>query len=433
LAAGLNAVDPYQAVCNHLQCDGKLLYAGDWLINLNEIGRIFLISVGKAAVPMAEGLRSMHGDSISKGVVVTKKGQLKKGVDLPPEIDVIEAGHPLPDQQSIHGAQTIIRLLRETKPDDLILCCISGGGSALMSLPKNGISLDEVQALTTLLLACGATIDEINTIRKHIDGVKGGGLLTQARNSKWITLVLSDVIGDPLDRIASGPTVPDPSTYADSYHILEQYNLLDRVPASIVSHLKQGIKGIVQETLKPGNPVFQQVNNLIVGNNSIAAEASAQAAESAHFHTLLLTTSIQGEANQVGQVFGAIARQLAISNRPVAKPACIIAGGETTVTLQGNGYGGRNQELALGAVNLIAGLENVILVTLATDGGDGPTDAAGAVVSGETLGRAQTLGLDSRDFLLRNDSYHFFKPLDDLLKPGATSTNVGDLIYLFGF
>jgi glycerate 2-kinase len=431
MTTGLNAVDPYLAVTRFLHRENDVLFAGNQTIDLNKINRIFIIGIGKAAFPMSSAVEEIMGNLVTKGVVVTKKERSKADFPLSPKFTVVEAGHPLPDQQSIAGAQQVINLLRNASPDDLILCTLSGGGSALMTSPIPGITLDEVQNLTSQLLACGATIDEINTVRKHIDQVKGGGLLAQASSSQWVSLILSDVIGDPIDRIASGPTAPDPSTYEDANHIIERYQLQDQAPASIIAHLNRGIQKHISETLKPGNPIFNQVNNLIIGNNTIAATASMREAEQAGYKTLLLSTSIQGEASQVGLFFGAIAQQIARTNQPLPRPACIITGGETTVTLRGKGYGGRNQEVALGAVLPFAGLENILLITLATDGGDGPTDAAGAVVSGETLERALRLGLNPQEFLNRNDSYYFFNPLKDLLKPGSTLTNVGDLTYLF--
>jgi glycerate 2-kinase len=431
IVAGLNAVDPYQAVTHFLHREQDVLFAGNRTINLKKFNRIFIIGVGKAAIPMTSAIEEIVGNSLSEGVVITKKGPSKANFSPSPRVAIVEAGHPLPDQQSIAGAQQVINLLRRARSDDLILCNISGGGSALMTSPKPGITLEEIQSLTSQLLACGATIDEINTIRKHIDQVKGGGLLAQASSSQWVSLILSDVIGDSIDRIASGPTAPDPSTYEDASDIIQRYQLLDQTPVSIIDHINRGIQKHFAETLKPGNPIFSQVNNLIVGNNMIAATASLHEAEQAGYKTLLLSTSIQGEASQVGLFFGAIAQQIARTNQPVSRPACIIAGGETTVNLHGKGLGGRNQEVALGAVLPVAGLENIFLITLATDGGDGPTDAAGAVVSGETLERALQLGLNPHEFLNRNDSYHFFDPLNDLLKPGSTLTNVGDLTFLF--
>jgi glycerate 2-kinase len=364
-------------------------------------------------------------------VVITKKGSPKTKHTLSSGISLVEAGHPLPDQQSVLGAQQVVNTLSKASSGDLIICNISGGGSSLLTYPKPGIKLEEIQILTKQLLACGATIDEINAIRKHIDVVKGGGLLDKARSSQWITLILSDVIGDPIDRIASGPTAPDPSTYEEAYEIIQRYQLLDMTPFSIINHLKQGLQKQSPETLKPGNSIFNRVYNLIIGNNSLAAAASLREAERAGFKSILLTTSLQGEASQVGLFFGAIAHQITLTGQPIPRPACILAGGETTVTLRGKGLGGRNQEAALGSVISLAGLDKTFYITLATDGGDGPTDAAGAVVSGNTYTRAQTLGLNPRDYLDRNDSYHFFEPLGDLIKTGQTLTNVGDLNFLF--
>ena len=257
MAAGLNAVDPYLAVTHFLHRELDVLFAGNQTINLSKINRIFIIGIGKAAVPMTSAIQEIAGNSVSEGIVITKKGHTKANFALPQRVVVVEAGHPLPDQNSIAGAQQVLNLLNKARSDDLILCNISGGGSALMTLPKPGITIDEIQSLTSQLLACGATIDEINTIRKHIDQVKGGGLLEQASSSQWVSLILSDVIGDPIDRIASGPTAPDPSTYEDAYKIIERYQLLDQAPVSIITHLIQGIQKQISETLKPGNPIFQ--------------------------------------------------------------------------------------------------------------------------------------------------------------------------------
>jgi len=431
MAAALNAVEPFEAVSRSLHLDGRFLIAANLTYDLSKFKRIVLVGAGKAAVPMAASVSQIFGASITSGLVITKQGYTQTDNFILQNIRILEAGHPLPDQRGVLGSHKIIQLLKSAQSEDLILCLISGGGSALMTAPMPGIQLEEVQILTSRLLACGATIDEINTIRKHIDQVKGGGLVAQAGQAHWITLILSDVIGDPLDLIASGPTAPDASTYEDAFKILKQYELLDQVPGSIISHLKQGIQTQIPETLKPGHSAFDRVNNMIVGNNYLAADAALREASSFGYHTLLLTTSLQGEASQAGKFIAAIAQQITRSNQPISRPACLILGGETTVTLHGKGCGGRNQELALGAVNPIAGLENIFLITLATDGGDGPTDAAGAVVTGQTLARALSLGIHPNDYLTRNDSYHFFQALDDLLKPGPTLTNVGDLAFLF--
>jgi len=288
-----------------------------------------------------------------------------------------------------------------------------------------------MQALTRELLACGASINEINTLRKHLDQVKGGGLARMAQPAALATLVLSDVVGDPLDVIASGPTVPDPTTFADAYAILERYGIVERIPPPIVAHLCRGIAGAVAETPKAGDALFERVQNLIIGSNRQAAEGALEAAQAEGFNAMLLTTYLQGEAREVGRVLAALAREIAATGRPVSRPACVVAGGETTVTLRGDGMGGRNQELALATAADLAGLRDVLLVTLATDGGDGPTDAAGAVVTGATLDQARGLGLDPAAQLARNDAYPFFAALGDLLRPGPTQTNVNDLTFVF--
>jgi glycerate 2-kinase len=346
---------------------------------------------------------------------------------------LLQARHPIPDQRGIHGTERILELLKETDKDDLVICVLSGGGSALLTAPAPGIKLTELQNLTSALLARGATINEINSIRKHVDLVKGGGLVRNAPQATMITLMLSDVVGDPLDVIASGPTVPDTSTYSQAYAVLEQFDLLNTVPASITNHLKKGMRGELLETPKNDDPVFKNVHNVLIGSNQQAAKAAVDQAIVEGYHASLLTTFLQGEARHAGRVLAAIARQVNASGDPLSRPTCLVCGGETTVTLAGNGVGGRNQELALGAVMEMSGLPNVALVTLATDGGDGPTDAAGAVVTGDTVERASVIGMNPQQYLAHNDSYHFFDALGDLLRTGPTQTNVNDLAFIFAF
>jgi glycerate 2-kinase len=433
LAAALDAVDPYEAVLRFLHLDGNIFEVNHRYYDLTKIAHLYLVGAGKASLPMSDAVYQIFGDWISAGCVITKQGYSQSTALSPQKIQVIEAGHPLPDSRGVLGSLEINRLIRNAQPDDLIICVISGGGSALLTAPRLGISLEDVQLLTSQLLACGATIDEINTIRKHIDLEKGGGLVAQAGPAQWITLILSDILGDPLDRIASGPTVPDESTFQDAFDILSTYGLIDSIPGSISTLIQSGIRGEIPETLKPGNQVLSNVNNLIVANNTLAATKAIEAASQDGFNTMLLTNFLQGEASQAGKFLASIAQQIHHFNTPIQIPACLVAGGETTVTLHGNGLGGRNQELALGAAEAIFGLENTLLVTLATDGGDGPTEAAGAVVTGFTLERCKKLGMRPREFLNNNDSFHFFKALDDLLVPGPTLTNVGDLTFLFSF
>jgi glycerate 2-kinase len=349
------------------------------------------------------------------------------------QFSILESGHPIPDQRGVAGAQRMAELLARAGERDLVLALISGGGSALLTLPAPGITLADMQALTAALLACGANINEINTLRKHLDQIKGGGLARLAHPATLATLVLSDVVGNPLDVIASGPTVADPSTYADAYAILERYRIVEKTPPAILEHVRRGMANAAEESLKPGDARLERVQNLIVGSNRQAADAALAAARTEGFNTLLLTTYLQGEAREVGRILAAIARELAVSGHPLARPACVVAGGETTVTLRGDGKGGRNQELALAAIADLDGLRDVALVALATDGGDGPTDAAGAVVTGTTAERARALALDSLDHLARNNAYPFFAALGDLLLPGPTQTNVNDLAFMFAF
>jgi glycerate 2-kinase len=436
LASALQAVEPGAAVGRFLQCEGDWLWASERSYDLSLFRCIQLAAIGKAAAPMARSAVEILGSRLSGGIVLTKDGHLGDPSALP-GLECLEAGHPVPDERGLQAAGKIATMLSGSQPDDLLLLLISGGGSALLVSPVPGISLDDLQTLTASLLACGADIQEINTLRKHLETLKGGGLARLAFPGTLIALILSDVVGDPLDVIASGPTVPDPTTYAEALEVLERYDLLGQTPPIILEHLQAGNIGQVPETPKPGDTLFDKVQNLIVGSNLQAAQAGLEAASQAGFHSLLLTTYLQGEARQAGCTLGSILRQVAASGQPLPRPACLVAGGETTVTLQ-TGWqagclGGRNQELALGAVAELVGLGDVLLAALATDGGDGPTEAAGAVVNGETLQRARQAGLLPADFLARNDAYHFFEPLGDLLKTGPTQTNVNDLVFLFAF
>jgi glycerate 2-kinase len=409
--------------------DGNRLAIGEQQYDLEKYARVLVIGIGKASQPMGAAAAEILGDYLTRGILLTKT----KTPDSIAGLQIMEGSHPVPDQRSIAGAQKIADLLAETTENDLVIYLISGGGSALLTLPVSGISLGDLQALTKALLACGATINEINCLRKHLSRVKGGQLARWAAPAQVAALILSDVIGDPLDVIASGPTTPDPSTFQDALEILQKYELRYQVPAPILKHLQGGTSGEIPETPKANDPLFGNINNLIIGNNDQAARAAMQQAQIEGFNSLLLTTHLQGEARQAGRMLGAILKQVAITGDPIPRPACIIAGGETTVTIHGDGLGGRNQEVALGAVVELAGLPDVMLIALATDGDDGPTDAAGAVVTGETLGRAKISGLDPLEFLIRNAAYEFFDPLEDLLKPGATQTNVNDLTFLIAW
>ena len=432
LRAGLGAVDPQRAVQQALVVSAAgLEIAGRNYDSLECFGRVRLVGAGKAVYAMARGVIAALGGRVRDGALVAKHLEEHNG-GLPPEVRVFQGNHPVPGPGSVAGARALAAFLSQGREDDLVICLISGGGSALMTMPDS-LELPDLQELTRLLLACGAAIGEINTLRKHLDRIKGGGLARLASPARVVTLVLSDVIGNPLDVIASGPTVADSSTYEQALAILEKYDLLQRAPARVIQTLRQGARGELPETLKEDDPILKNVHNLIVGSNIQAAQAALAQARADGFETLLLTTYLQGEARQAGDFLAAVLKQIAASGHPLARPACLVAGGETTVTLRGRGSGGRNQELALAAVLPLDGLEGVALVTLGTDGEDGPTEAAGALVTGQTAARARALGIDPSGYLNDNDSYHFFQQLGGLLLTGPTGTNVNDLVFLFAF
>ena len=430
METALSAADPHLAVLNGLRNTGYCLEESHE--KLSKFNRIMLVGAGKAGQPMAEAVIECLGDVVDKGIVIVKDGYTKKP-RLSSKIKIIEAGHPIPDRRGVSGAEQIVKMLENSTQKDLVICLFSGGGSALLVSPVPGVSLNELQHLTELLLASGATINEINTLRKHLDQVKGGQLARIASPAKVLCLILSDVVGDPLDVIASGPTVPDPTTFQDALNILDRYGIRNRIPKSILTYLIQGQQDNSNETPKIGDQIFLNVENYIVGSNRTATQAAISQAQIEGFNTLTLTNYLQGEASQAGKFLGAVLRQIALQNQPIPRPACIVVGGETTVTIKGRGLGGRNQELALGAVCELYSLQDIALITLASDGGDGPSDAAGAVVTGDTLTRARVLGLDPDTYLANNDSYNFFSPLGDLLKIGPTQTNVNDLTFLFAF
>ncbi len=424
LAAAVDAVDPQPAVLRLLAEDASIASS------LSGCRRVLAVGAGKAAYPMALALEQALGSRLEGGLVVTKDGHIPDPNELH-RIQAVEAGHPLPDERGAQAARRIAELLHGTGLHDLVFCLISGGGSALLTAPVPQIPLADLQQLTTMLLRSGAPIQRINGLRKHLEILKGGGLARLAAPARVIALILSDVVGDPLDAIASGPTVPDPSTFAGAWRTLEEFGLLAGTPPSILAHLRLGLEGRIPETLKPADPVFGRVSCRLVGSNAQAAEAAAREARALGWNAAVLTTQKEGEARAIGAELAGLARQTLHDGLPVPPPACLILGGETTVSVRGSGRGGRNQEVALGAAAGLAGLAGALVVSLATDGGDGPTDAAGAVASGETLARAAALGLDPAGALRDNNAYPFFNALGDLLKPGPTRTNVNDLMVVF--
>jgi hydroxypyruvate reductase len=427
MQAALAAVEPGEAVRRALRRDGDRVTVGERSYDPRSYDRVIVVGAGKASAPMAAAVEEVLGDQVADGLVVVKHGH----TDPTRTVRLREASHPIPDESCVDGTGELVSLLETTGPRDLVVVVLSGGGSALMLLPAEGISLADMQQTTDLLLRGGATINELNTIRKHLEQAKGGGLARLAAPSDVLALVLSDVVGNPLDVIASGPTVPDTSTFADSCAIVDRFGIWDRLPASVARRLRDGRDGKIPDTPKPGDPLFERVQTVVVASNELAAEAGVRWAEAEGLSALLLSTYVEGEAREVAKVVAALAREEAASDRPLRRPACLILGGETTVQVRGNGVGGRNQELALAASLKIAGLDDVVIAALATDGNDGPNDATGALVDGSTVARARSRGLDPEAYLANNDAYHFFEGLGDLLITGPTNTNVNDLLFVF--
>ena len=424
--AGLKAVDPVAAIRRHVQCRDDELLIADRHYDLKKYEKILIAGAGKATAPMAKALEDLLGERIADGVIVVKDGH---GLTLK-HVKVCEGGHPVPDEGGVRGTEEILSLVKNAGEHDLVFCLISGGGSALLIAPPTDISLEDKQAATKLLLACGATIHELNTIRKHLSRCKGGRLAQAAHPATMISLILSDVVGDDLDVIGSGPTVPDSSSFQETENILKNYGVWKDLAPSIRDHIQKGLDGKIPETPKSGDAVFKHCSQILVGTNLQAMMAAGQEAERLGYHPLILSAKVEGEAREVARVHAAIAREVVDSGNPVSAPACVLFGGETTVTLQGDGKGGRNQEYALAAARALDSTDHIVMLSGGTDGTDGPTDAAGAIADGSTIARAHKKGLDARDYLKRNDSYHFFQQLDDLVITGPTRTNVMDL-YLF--
>jgi hydroxypyruvate reductase len=424
----LSAVDPSKILKDRIRIEKDRLWIrieenSEKNFDLNTFHKIFLVGTGKASNSMAKAVEEIFGDRMTKGVVTTKYGHL-----LPlKRTEIIEAGHPIPDQKGYEGAKKIQGLLKKSGPKDLVIFILSGGGSALLPFPADGIELKEKQEMTQLLLDCGADIKEINTIRKHISRMKGGWLTRWAYPSTVIGFILSDVVGDQLDVIGSGPTVPDPSTFEEAWEILKKYDLFNEIAPSIQKHLILGKEGKVEETPKPGDVVFERVYNSLIGSNILALRAAEKEATSLGLNTLILSSSIEGETREASRFHTAIAKEVISSGNPIPKPACILSGGETTVTIKGKGLGGRNQEFALAGALEISGIEKVVLLSGGTDGTDGPTDASGAMVDHTTVHRAKSMGLDPKAHLENNDAYPFFQKLGDLLITGPTHTNVMDV------
>ena len=421
--SGLQAVEPGMAVKNACRREGEHFFIGQHCYDLSQIDNVYVLGAGKASAPMAAAIEEFLGKRIRGGIINVKYGHL---AELR-YIRLVEAGHPVPDENGEQGSREILNLAKMAGKDDLVLCLMSGGGSALTPLPAQGLTLKDKQDTIKVLLSCGATIHEINAIRKHTSRLKGGRLAQAAYPATLVSLILSDVVGDNLDVIASGPTVPDASSFSKCMEIFNKYSIIEKLPIKVVDHIRAGIEGVISETPKAGDPVFDRTQNLIIGSNMNAVRAAKQKAEALGFNTIILSSMIEGETRDVAHVHGAIAREIIKTGHPIEAPACILSGGETTVTIIGQGLGGRSQEFSLAAAIDIADVDGVVVLCAGTDGTDGPTDAAGAIADSHTISRARAVGLNSHKFLTDNDSYHFFDQLNDLFKTGPTNTNVMDL------
>ena len=451
LDAALDAVDPFAAVQNALRLrDGALVVAdpaaparaGRFAYDLGRFRRIFVVGAGKAAAPMCSAVEDLLGGRVSRGLAVTKYGHGLDAGRMPAPaspIRIVEAGHPVPDEAGVLAGEEMLALVERAGEEDLVIALLSGGGSALLVAPASeggdgfaALTLSDLQEMTDVLLACGATINEMNCLRKHCSSVKGGQLARAAAPATLLTLALSDVIGSPLDVIASGPTVPDESSWADAWAIVERYGLAAALPEAVVARLQAGLRGGLADTPKPGDPAFAGSRTLVIADNRTAADAAKAKAAELGYNTILLSTFIEGEAEEVAKFLVGLGREAPASGQPVPPPACLILGGETTVSLGDSpGRGGRNQHLALAAALSLQELPGVTVVSLATDGTDGPTDSAGGIADQGTVARGEEAGLSAAGSLRRRDAYPFLEAAADLLLTGPTRTNVNDLLFVF--
>lgn len=424
--AALTAADPYTSVLDKVTLRGEVLSVGGLDYSLNRYRRVHLLGAGKASAAMARAVIDLLGERLQGGVLVVR--------DLPdeafPQVKILQAGHPEPDERGLEASRQWIQYLEhELSAEDLLLVLLSGGASALLPAPVEPISLADKQKTTRALLTCGATIHEINIIRKHLSRLKGGRLLNYSGGAAVVTLLVSDVVGDDPSTIGSGPTSPDPSTFADCLEVIRRYQITSRIPEKVLRTLQTGARsGGSSETLKETDPLWRRAQNCLVSRNRESLQAAAQKAAALGYQPLILSSSIQGNAADLARFYVAMVTEILATGHPLAAPCCLLSGGEATVRVKGPGKGGRNQEFALWCLHETQSWESqpVLFAGLGSDGSDGPTDAAGAVVSPATRARARELQLDSGDYLHRNDSYHFFQQLNDLIITGPTGTNVMD-------
>lgn len=421
--AGVRSVLPEKLITGIMKLEGNLLIAGENKIPLDNIKNIYVIGAGKASAAMGHYVETILGSRITGGHIVVKHGyscKLKR-------IEVSEAGHPVPDAGGLRAAEDIVAISSRATENDLVICLISGGASALLADLPPGILPEELYIMNNLLIRCGASIHEINCIRKHLSRIKGGQLVRIIRPAALVTIILSDVIGNPLDVIGSGPTVPDSSTFGDALKVIEKYNLSSDITSGLLNYLKDGMNGLHPETPKPGDPLFEGALNILAGTNLTALKASKDKAISLGYKTFIIDAELNDDIESVCEsVFN-----MAVSfknNKDIQKPACLLYGGEATVKVTGNGYGGRNQHLALSTALRLRNIPGITLLSAGTDGTDGPTDAAGAVVDSDTVGKAVLLNEDPVNYLAEFNSYVFFKRFGGHIITGPTYTNVMDLV-----
>jgi glycerate-2-kinase len=416
----LKTIDPYKAVRKTVFIDDERLIVGQLKYDLSEIRNIYVVGAGKGTLRIAEALEDILGNRIRRGIIIEKE---VNGHKLK-TIEVLRGGHPIPNEAGAEGAKKIVELAKSAQENDLVFVCVTGGCSALMPLPVEGISLEDKKRVTDLLLKSGATIEELNAVRKHISAIKGGRLAKYIHPAEVINLIVIDEVAG----LPWGPTVPDTTTFEDAVRALKKYDLWEKVPDSVRKHLQRGLSDPSLETPKPKDFEGLKVHNIILGNNEIACEAAEKKAKELGFNSMILSTVLEGESREVGIVLAGIAKEIERRNRPLKPPCVLVSGGETTVTIVGEaGEGGRNQELALASSLKIDGSKNIVITSIGTDGTDGPTDIAGGIVDGYTLRRAREKGIDIFENLMKHNSSFVFRQLKDAIFTGPTGTNVMDL------
>ncbi len=424
LEFALHSADPHILVSKAVKKRGETLQIGRQAIPLGNYHRVFVVGAGKASGAMAEALEAIFQDRLNGGLVVVPSGQKSPKLN---RIESVAAPHPTPNVDSVNAAKKVTALVEDLNAQDLLICVVSGGGSALLSLPKEPLTIEDKARVAQQLMNAGATIVELNIVRKHISAIKGGWLAKRSHAGRILGLIISDVVGDRLDSIASGPISPDLTTFSEAIMVLKKYNLWESIPSAAKEILREGMRGSIPETPKRTDPCFKRVSCHIVGNNRGACVSAQRYLRSKGIRTTILSSSATGEARNLGSFIGSLTREVGKFDEPFKRPCAFILGGETTVTVAGSGLGGRNQECTMAWAKESQGLKNVAMISIGTDGIDGVTDAAGAIADGSTLSRSEQLNLKIDELLAKNDSYRFFLPLKDLVMTGRTNTNVNDV------